>query len=455
MTGEGEHANVRPVRRPSRNDPSVPREEGYAYKKEFYRSSDVAEDYDAHRLGTPLRRRRYRRQWALVRDALADMEGIRRILDLPCGTGRYTGRLAAAGYRVVGADISREMMQKAREKADGAGVLGYVQTDAEKLALGDDTVDCVVAIRFTFHVDPATRVRILREMKRVSRRWVLLDYRHRYTWRWVKRWFARKLGLDDRPFPRVSRRGLEREFREAGLRVSRVIRGGTPGFSDKWIVVGEPDDPEPPGSLLEGTGLADVEVLDRIGEGARTVVHRARWRGREAVLKLYKPRAVARHARRHRLPLAEYEFERNRRFHRAPGLGRYVAEPLGRVVTGRGQALLQERIEGLPYRVYREGADEAEAARLFARIERLVDLAHEAGLYEIDIHPHNVLVARDEGGEPVPKLFDFNVVPLGGRRRNPVGWLVRMRLVGRRRRDRRHLRRFRDPPAYARGAPDG
>ncbi|HUP19310.1 MAG TPA: class I SAM-dependent methyltransferase [Gemmatimonadota bacterium] len=230
------------MRRPSREDVSRPRREGYAYKKEFYQSREVAEDYDFHRLGSPALQRRNRRKWTAVRAALTDAEGIRTVLDLPCGTGRFTGSLAGEGYRVVGGDISFEMMRKALDAPDGRreGVLGYVQADAERLPFPDGAVDCVMSIRFLFHVDPGTRVRILSEMRRVSRRWLVLDYRHRYTWRWVKWTTLRRLGLSRREMPRVSRAELRGELAAAGLAVRRVVRVGTPLFSDKWIVLGEP-----------------------------------------------------------------------------------------------------------------------------------------------------------------------------------------------------------------------
>lgn len=231
------------MRRPSRQDVSRPRSEGYAYKKEFYRRPEVAEDYDFHRFGRPGLQRRNRRKWAAIRKALADAAGVESVLDLPCGTGRFTGSLAGAGYRVVGGDISIEMMRKALEAPDGAreGVLGYVQSDAERLPFADGAVDCVMSIRFLFHVDPETRVRILREMRRVSGRWLILDYRHRYTWRWAKRWTLGRLGLSRREMPRVSRGEMRAELDAAGIVARRIIRVGTPLFSDKWIVLGEPD----------------------------------------------------------------------------------------------------------------------------------------------------------------------------------------------------------------------
>ena len=99
--------------KPSRDDPSKPKAHGYAYKKQFYQSSEVAQDYDEHRFRTPKRQRRNARKWNAIQKALALTDGVKTIVDLPCGTGRFTGHLARAGYEVVGSDISIEMMQQA------------------------------------------------------------------------------------------------------------------------------------------------------------------------------------------------------------------------------------------------------------------------------------------------------------------------------------------------------
>jgi ubiquinone/menaquinone biosynthesis C-methylase UbiE len=232
------------MNRPSKRDVSRPRGDGYAYKKRFYRRADVAADYDAHRFGSPARSRRNARKWKTILSALEETEGVRSILDLPCGTGRFTGSLTERGYTVVGGDISHEMMQVARDKTNGSPRLaGWVQTDAESLPMRDASLDCVVSIRFMFHVDPKSRVRILREMGRVSRRWLIVDYRHRYSLRYAKWRLLRSLGFTKKPLQRVSREQLEREFHEAGVSICKVIPVWRV-FSDKWIVVGESTRPD-------------------------------------------------------------------------------------------------------------------------------------------------------------------------------------------------------------------
>lgn len=215
---------------------SEPRERTYAHKRMFYRDTDVAAHYDRERFVGPCKRRRNRRKWRTVRKAMAALEDVHLVLDIPCGTGRFTGSLARQGLDVVGGDISLEMIRRAVEVGGGSlSVAGFVQADAERLPFSDDAVDCVVSIRFMFHVPPPTRVSILREMGRVSP-WLVVDYRHRYSYRYAKWRTLRALRLTRRRLERVSRAGLEQEFRDAGLTVVRVLPV-TRVFSDKWIVV--------------------------------------------------------------------------------------------------------------------------------------------------------------------------------------------------------------------------
>lgn len=228
-------------RKPAKTDVSRPGKQGdYAFKKGFYQDQAVAEDYDFHRWGSRKRARRNVREWRTILAALELTEGVRTVLDLPCGTGRFTAPLAGRGYRVIGSDISLEMMRVAKQKgSDSEGTLGFIQADAERLPLRTGSVDCVACIRFMFHIDPPTRVRILREIRRVTRKWIVIDYRHRYSlryWIWSLR---RKLGLVKGELPRVSRREMEQEFEEAGLRVLQILPVAR-FFSDKWIVVAAP-----------------------------------------------------------------------------------------------------------------------------------------------------------------------------------------------------------------------
>ncbi len=210
----------------------------YARKREFYCSPEVAKHYDAERFLGVDKERRNRRKWATIQKALATTQGVEHVLDLPSGTGRFTGHLAREGYRVAAADISLEMMKIGRERARATkNIRGHVLAEAERLPFRDRAFDCVVSIRFLHHLDPDIRVGILREMARVAR-WLVVDYRHRYSYSYA-RWKIRSaLGLTPKIMARVSRAQLEDELSQAGVRLHDIL-SVTRIFSDKWIVVGE------------------------------------------------------------------------------------------------------------------------------------------------------------------------------------------------------------------------
>lgn len=276
------------MKRPSRKDVSKPKVEEYEYKKKFYRDAAVAADYDQHRFVTPGRQRRNIRKWTAIQKALGECIDLRSALDLPCGTGRFTGDLARLGLDVIGGDISLQMMREAATSAEveHSNIVGYVQSDAEALPYRDRSLDCIVSIRFMFHVDPITRRRILREMGRVSKRWLVIDYRHKYSLRWVSWQIRHALGLLPQKPERVSRHDMRSEFHDAGLTIRRVIPVRR-WFSDKWIVLAESTHDQPAyeprlaEDWLKGTDLDGLSITGRFGEGRRSNVYRATWRGRD------------------------------------------------------------------------------------------------------------------------------------------------------------------------------
>ncbi|HOA15083.1 MAG TPA: methyltransferase domain-containing protein [Bacillota bacterium] len=55
--------------------------------------------------------------------ALMTLPEHRRIIDIGCGTGRHSIRLASMGYEVTGVDLSEQMLSMARKKAEEAGAV--------------------------------------------------------------------------------------------------------------------------------------------------------------------------------------------------------------------------------------------------------------------------------------------------------------------------------------------
>lgn len=82
-------------------------------------------------------------------------DGCSRLLDMGCGTGRQTIRAAAAGFRVVGADISEEMLLVAKAAATRENLLDKIDliiTDAERFPVRDDVFDGCLSIGTLHHV---------------------------------------------------------------------------------------------------------------------------------------------------------------------------------------------------------------------------------------------------------------------------------------------------------------
>ncbi len=212
--------------------------------KARYRDTAVAEGYDSWRYDSPRGRRRNARDLAAIGRALD--EAARRgtpvvaALDLPCGTGRLVPLLRRRRIAAAGADVAIEMLRVARRRL-GREVPVF-QCSADAIPLADRSLDAVFAIRFLFHLDAEGRRRVLAEMARVSRRWVIVDIRHRYNLRWLGWNLRRSVGLLPMMQHRFSRDGLRREMAAAGLAVraiypSRRYLGGW--LSDKWTVLAE------------------------------------------------------------------------------------------------------------------------------------------------------------------------------------------------------------------------
>ncbi|UCB43703.1 MAG: methyltransferase domain-containing protein [Dehalococcoidales bacterium] len=88
-----------------------------------------------------------------------------RVLDLGCGTGRFSiPMVSKLRFHVTGADSSEEMLGKAREKDTGRLVKWDLE-DAQHLTYPDESFNIIFMSHLLHHVDDPTRV--LSECRRV------------------------------------------------------------------------------------------------------------------------------------------------------------------------------------------------------------------------------------------------------------------------------------------------
>ena len=99
------------------------------------------------------------------------------LLDVPCGYGRFTALFARLGIIATGVDVSGDMVRLAREDQVPSGRGRWLHADIFALPFADATFDRTLSIRLLHHrFSNDERVRMLRELARVSRRFVLLSF---------------------------------------------------------------------------------------------------------------------------------------------------------------------------------------------------------------------------------------------------------------------------------------
>lgn len=99
-----------------------------------------------------------------------------RVLDVACGTGRHGAAFRARGARVVGLDLSQQLLHRAQSTAR----LPVVRSDVRRIAVRAGTMDFTVNLftSFGYFALDAEHARALREMVATirARGWFALDF---------------------------------------------------------------------------------------------------------------------------------------------------------------------------------------------------------------------------------------------------------------------------------------
>jgi len=144
---------------------------------DYWREPAIARAYDVRRFQN-LKGYLYRwREERAFEDALSELPPGSRVLDAACGTGRITALLRRNGFRATGCDISLAMLTVARQQLITAGFPSpLVENNVEHLPYRDKSFDAVTCAGLLMHLDPTTRVNALRELARVSRGRIVVQY---------------------------------------------------------------------------------------------------------------------------------------------------------------------------------------------------------------------------------------------------------------------------------------
>jgi ubiquinone/menaquinone biosynthesis C-methylase UbiE len=128
-----------------------------------YDKTEIAISYDKARALAP----ETALLWQDLLSTHIDRDAISVVVDLGCGTGRFSELLAAHfGVQVIGIDPSEKMVDRARRKPT-TGEVVYRQGSAEAIPLQDDCADLVFMSMIYHHLIDARAV--ARECRRVLR----------------------------------------------------------------------------------------------------------------------------------------------------------------------------------------------------------------------------------------------------------------------------------------------
>ena len=101
---------------------------------------------------SPSGRRRAERRAAIFVEGCSLAPG-RRVLELGCGTGIFLEKVAASGARLVGLDLSEDLLAKARARLGAVSNVVLHRGNAEHLPYADATFDTVYGSSVLHHLD--------------------------------------------------------------------------------------------------------------------------------------------------------------------------------------------------------------------------------------------------------------------------------------------------------------
>jgi demethylmenaquinone methyltransferase/2-methoxy-6-polyprenyl-1,4-benzoquinol methylase len=134
---------------------------GWKDKRKVMQSYDVtAEMYD-ERYGAE-QQRKYKKALENVNAAG------KAVLDVGCGSGLFFREVANQADMVVGVDVSRKLLQKAKEHAEGLRNVSVLQADADHLPFKNGFFDAVFA--FTVLQNMPNPHETLNEVKRITKK---------------------------------------------------------------------------------------------------------------------------------------------------------------------------------------------------------------------------------------------------------------------------------------------
>ncbi len=178
-----------------------------------------AETYQKRRFESSVRMQKlHARENAFAEELLQRVGPDAVIVDVPCGSGRFTKLFSNSKY-LFSIDISADMLEQAKKEAAPSFNGEFILASATDIPLADVSVDLAFCMRLLHHVgDSGVRKKILQELCRISRRWVMTTFYRKESYRYYRK---RLLGKKVSGQP-ITINQFEQEALECGLRVVQM-----------------------------------------------------------------------------------------------------------------------------------------------------------------------------------------------------------------------------------------
>ena len=194
-----------------------------------FRKHEV-EEYERKRYRGLDQRLVHRRETRILRKIMRkikaeERKGAQRVLDVPCGYGRFSKLLQDEEFTLISSDLSFHMVKRAVDRHDNPERIPGVAADAKLgLPFNPDTFFLLFSMRFFHHLhEREEREAVLREFARVTSGWVVLSYYQRIPLHVLQRKLRRRIMKKKTRIKMISRREFREEIASAGLQVYRIF----------------------------------------------------------------------------------------------------------------------------------------------------------------------------------------------------------------------------------------
>ena len=188
---------------------------------------------------------------------------------------------------------------------------------------------------------------------------------------------------------------------------------------------------------------ADIEITGYLGTGARAHVFKANLELNSVIVKRYREEVVQKYHRKYGVDIAEFEYQRNQALFSLESIKKHIAQPF-RVYPASSEythCMIQEHISGRTLKDLIIELGHLPREILDAGYQ-IVRNAEAKGVHDLDISSKNVMIV-EQGGELIPRLYDFNLMPQCQHAPNPFLWLAfKLGLRARSYRDYRNLKKW-------------